>query len=145
MRLQGASRGRAGVRRIGRSASREPDLTSLINIVFLILIFFIVAGTLRPFSARDIELAKVAKEATATAGPSRLVVDRTGRIFWGATEVALDQLAGMIAAAGQSPDGRPITIVADGRAPGSRILEMARELRRGGVEEVAVMVERERP
>lgn len=139
MRFQSARRFK--LRTVDRRATREPDLTSLINIVFLILIFFIVAGTLRPFSARDIELTKVAREATAAAAPSRLVIDRRGRIFWGATQVALSQLASSIAAAAM-PGGKPLTIVADGRAPGSRILEVARELRRAGVKEVTAMVER---
>jgi len=52
--------------RIGRTRGpgrrREADLTSLINIVFLILIFFVVAGAIRPFAARDIDLAKVARQ-----------------------------------------------------------------------------------
>ena len=34
----------------------EENLIPLINIVFLILIFFIVAGTIRPFSSKDIKI-----------------------------------------------------------------------------------------
>lgn len=128
-----------------RPARREPDLTSLINIVFLILIFFIVAGTLRPFSARDIELAKVANEAAASAVPSHLVVDRNGQIWWSGRAIDLDQLADRIARADKPAQGKPITIVADGRASGTRILEIARTLRRAGFQEVAAMVERGRP
>jgi len=125
-----------------RRSRREPDLTSLINIVFLILIFFIVAGSLRPFSARDIELTKVANEAADAAVPSRLIVDRNGRIWWGGRNVDLDQLADLVAGSDKPTDGRPLTIVADGQAPGSRVLEVTRVLLRAGIKQVAAMVER---
>ncbi len=127
-----------------KTIAREPDLTGLINIIFLILIFFIVAGTLRPFSARDIALPKVERGAAAKAIPSRLVIDRTGAIWWGRRDVDLEQIAQRIAGTEMPNDGRPLTIVADGRIPGSRILQVARRLRRAGVEKIAVMVERGR-
>jgi biopolymer transport protein ExbD len=125
-------------------AAREPDLTSLINIVFLILIFFIVAGTLRPFSARDIELTKIANDAAATAVPSRLIVDRAGKVRWAGQDIDPNQLADLVARSGKPLDGKPLTIVADGRAPGSQVLEVARQLRRAGIRQVTVMVERGR-
>ena len=141
--LRNRSRLQAGGRRAG-SNRREPDLTSLINIVFLILIFFIVAGTLRPFSARDIELAKVAKEAVGAATPSSLIIHQDGRVSYGGRDVLVDELEAYVRQ-GKRPDrGRPFTIVADGRAPGEVVLNVSRSLRAAGIEAVAVMVERGR-
>lgn len=127
-----------------RSATRDPDLTSLINIVFLILIFFIIAGTLRPFSARDIELTKVAKGAAASAVPSSLIVERDGRIKLSGREVALEELAAALAGARRPKEGKPFTIVADARAPGKLVLDVSRQLRAVGIRHIAVMVERGR-
>lgn len=142
MSLRGGQR--LSGRRPARSSTRDPDLTSLINIVFLILIFFIVAGTLRPFSARDIDLAKVAKGAALSAVPSSLIVDKVGRIKISGREVALEELSAALAGALRPKAGKPFTIVADGRAPGSLVLEVSRQLHAAGVKEVAVMVERGR-
>lgn len=123
---------------------REPDLTSLINIVFLILIFFIVAGTLRPFSARDIELVKITKEAVATAVPSRLIIHKDGNIRFDGKDIATRELAGAIPEGRTSPIGKPFTIVVDGRATGRRVLEVSRALQTAGIKDISVMVERGR-
>lgn len=124
-----------------RPARREPDLTSLINIVFLILIFFLVAGALRPFSARDVELAKVENRAADAVSPSTLVVHQDGRIVYRGEVVNLDDLEARLAA---EADGKPMTVVADGRLPGRRLLEVVAALEAAGAASVAVMVERGR-
>jgi biopolymer transport protein ExbD len=137
-------RNKLRVKASARSAAREPDLTSLINIVFLILIFFIVAGTLRPFSSRDIELVKVSKEAAAAAVPGRLVIHQDGSIQLSGKNVSLPELAGAIAAGWKPPSGKPYTMVVDGRAPGSTILKVSRALQASGINDISVMVERGR-
>lgn len=124
-------------------AAREPDLTSLINIVFLILIFFIVAGTLRPFSAKDVELAKVRSE-TAAPVPSSLIVHKDGRVTLGGQVMQVADIATALATGERSGGQRPFTIVADGRAPGSRVLEASRALQSAGFKEISIMVERGR-
>lgn len=131
--------------RTTRSSKREPDLTSLINIVFLILIFFIVAGTLRPFSARDIKLATVAPEATQAASPSTLIAHADGRITYAGRAVELVALTALVRARPGDGDARPFTIIADGRLPGDQLLGISRALRQAGIERVSVMVEKIRP
>lgn len=130
--------------RLPRRSRREPDLTSLINIIFLILIFFVVAGSLRPFSARDIELTKVARESAAAVVPSRLIIHRDGRIRYGGQDVSVAGLSGLVRDGPKLDMSKPITIVADGRVEGSLVLEVSRALRNAGLQEVSVMVERAR-
>jgi biopolymer transport protein ExbD len=130
--------------RLGRR--READLTSLINIVFLILIFFVVAGAIRPFAARDIDLAKVARDEVGVTGPSVLVVHRDGRIQYRGRFVDIDTLSDLMRertgqdGAGQSED--TFTIVAHGRLPASRLLEVSRAVQAAGITSMALMVER---
>jgi biopolymer transport protein ExbD len=118
----------------------EPDLTSLINVVFLILIFFMVAGSLRPFTAHDLELAKAAGEA-AGGGGSMVVVARDGAIAYRGRRVDLDQLTRDVAARGETAQAR-FTIVADARLEGARLIAVARALAAAGVLQTAVLVER---
>lgn len=131
-------------KRSAQGSRREPDLTSLINIVFLILIFFIVAGTLRPFSARDIELVKVAKDAANTAMPSRLIIRQDGSIRLGGKDVSPLELVGAVPPGWKQKPGQPLTVVVDGRAPGRRVLEVSRALQALGIKDISVMVERGR-
>ncbi|MEO0619191.1 MAG: biopolymer transporter ExbD [Pseudomonadota bacterium] len=128
--------------RTSRAARRrDADLTGLINIVFLILIFFIVAGALRPFSARDIELAKIDPDAGSKVAPSRLIAFEDGRITWGGTEIELDALATVVPV---KTERDTMIIVADGRLDAARLLDIARRLRAAGHQSVAVMSERAR-
>ena len=119
---------------------REPDLTPLINVVFLILVFLIVAGARRPFAARDIELARVAGEAGG-AGAGALVIDRNGEITYRGEGVDLAELTRLVAARGGA-ERAAFTIVADARLEGARLLAVARALEAAGVKATALMVER---
>ena len=152
MRVADAPKTSPGARRprIGRTRGpgrrREADLTSLINVVFLILIFFVVAGAIRPFAAQDIDLAKVARQDVGVASPSVLVVHRDGRIQYGGEFVDLAMLSDLVrersARSGGGIAGEPFTIVADGRLPATRLLEVSRAVQAAGIGSMSLMVER---
>lgn len=123
------------------SMRREADLTGMINVVFLILIFFIVAGALRPFSARNIELATIAPDAGNTVAPAQLIVHQDGRIVWRGTDLAVADIAAAVPVLDET---KTFIIVADSRLSAARLLETTRALRSAGHKSVAVMSERQR-
>lgn len=134
------------LRKIDRGRARQPDLTGLINIVFLILIFFIVAGTLRPFWAQDLELAKIDQDAAAGAAPRQLIAHANGRLSYAGQDVRLAELAQLVLAGANGAANETktaFTIVADGRLPGRDLLKISRTLRKAGIENISVLVERE--
>lgn len=124
--------------------SREPDLTSLINIVFLILIFFIVAGTLRPFSEPDIELVQTEPDTQGVPSPTRLVVHADGSLsYMGAvTDTAAlgEQLSGLT----DEDKAKPFIIVSDGRVNARELLTVADAVRRQGIKAISVLTEKKR-
>lgn len=124
--------------------TREPDLTSLINIVFLILIFFIVAGALRPFSARNIELTKIAADAAGAVAPGRLIAHADGRLTYRGADIALAELGPAVASEAARRSFETFVIVADARLPGSSLLAVIRKLRAARITPISVMSERER-
>jgi len=64
-----------------RRPRREMDLIGLINAVFLLLVFFVVSGTIQPRAPADIELA-VAPDGEARPAPdSALGLDADGRWY----------------------------------------------------------------
>ena len=103
------------------SRRREPDLTSLINIVFLILIFFIVAGTLRPFSARDIKLAKSQPDSTSAVVSANVVAFADGGLTHRGQTVSLEELVVRIRNERSASEPAPLTIVADARLSGDAL------------------------
>lgn len=125
--------------------SLEPNLTGLINIIFLILIFFIVAGTLRPFSAADIELAKTDPETSGVSVPVQLIAHRDGSLTYEGTTISEGALADALAGADAAIKSEPAIIVADGSLEARRLMAVARIVRAAGFTRISVLTEKRTP
>lgn len=109
---------------LGSTARRleEPEisLTSLIDVVFTLIIFFVVTTTFEDRSAVEIALPEASAEpVTQQAEPLLVVVDREGRYFVGGNEVLRPEpeaLREAIAAIAGDDRERPVVIRADARA-----------------------------
>ena len=123
-------------------ARKEPDLTGVINIVFLILIFFVIAGSLRPYSARDIKLAKTVANESQSGISAPLVVHADGRIVYRGGEVVIDELEGVLAGDDRRDGSRPLVIVADHRLDAGRMLDVLAKVRAAGVKDTSILTER---
>ncbi len=102
-------------------------MISLINIVFLILIFFLIAAIIRPFQAKDIVLAK----STATDRYSRLahtlIIDKTGNLTVNGKPASTDTLIEALSSADQTSETdekrHRLNIIADQNLPVGVLLE----------------------
>jgi len=115
---------------------RKPEPTiALINVVFLMLIFFLVAGTVAPPLDRDLSLVR-ASELEGREPPDALVLSAGGALsFRGASVTPRDWW---------TDAERPATvrIVPDHDAPAERLMEVALQLRAAGAERVLAVAER---
>lgn len=155
-----------------RTKRTEPDLTGLINVVFLILIFFIVAGSLRPYAARDLKLAKATAKGGEPVRSSHLIVAADGTIRYRGADITLDALRARLrdeaANAGATTSGMPAAaststprsqapsqqaasrqpkcvVVADARADARIVLEVAEACGASRQGTVSLMAERKSP
>lgn len=101
----------------------QPDinLTPLIDVVFLLLIFFMVSTTFRKETDLEIDLPKATQQQRPAEQETLTVaVDAQGRYFVNAqplAETSIEVLkAALIEASGEQRD-LPFTIRADGQAP----------------------------
>lgn len=116
---------------------REPDinLTPLIDVVFLLLIFFMVSTTFERSSELAIELPE------ATSPPEQqereaieVAIDASGRFYVNGTELINTQPSSVKQALSRAAAGRddaPIVISADGRSPHQAVvtvMDAARQL-----------------
>ena len=91
----------------------EVNLTPLIDVVFLLLIFFMVSTTFEQQSRIQIELP----EATATAAETEdetleIVIDSQGRYFIGERQVVNSEVKTLKSAISKAVDGRePLTVI----------------------------------
>lgn len=100
----------------------ELNLTSLIDVVFLLLIFFMVSTTFERQAALRIDLPEASAEAQPQESPSRLelVIDPEGRIYLNDSQLVDSGPATIRAAlervAGERRD-LPVVIRADAQTP----------------------------
>ncbi|MEM7596185.1 MAG: biopolymer transporter ExbD [Pseudomonadota bacterium] len=125
------------MRRLKHTRRKEPTI-ALINIVFLMLVFFLVAGTLsRPLDG-DLDLVRTA-DLEGALPPDTVVVHPDGRLSYrGETIASLDEFL-----ATRSEEERKIVrLVPDRELPAQTLVKLARELRGAGAESVMVVTER---
>ncbi|MCK7592960.1 ExbD/TolR family protein [Pseudomarimonas salicorniae] len=113
--------------RTGRLADEpEISLTSLIDVVFTLIIFFVVTTTFDERSSIQIDLPKASTEASAQAPqPLTLAIDPQGRYYLGNEEVLkrdADSLRQAIQqVAGESRE-QPVVVRADARTPHQAVI-----------------------
>lgn len=115
----------------------EPDinLTPLIDVVFLLLIFFMVSTTFEQQSRIQIELPEATADATAQEDDTlEILVDAQGRYFIGDQQVINSELKTLKTAISKAVGDRgelPVTIRADANTPHQaviRVLDAASQL-----------------
>lgn len=117
-----------------RGAGREPTI-ALINIVFLMLIFFLVAGTLAPPLDGALRLVRTA-DLEGAAPPDALVIRADGTLRY----------RGMAVASASDwwseQDSAVARLVPDRDLPAQTLVQIGRALREAGAERVVVVTER---
>ena len=123
-----------------RPRSLDDALLPLINIVFLLMVFFLLAGRLGGPMPGDADTRSQAEPQALEAAPLQLELRVGGRLVLGGLEFADGELAvRALAWRGQAVDLR-----ASGDAPADRVLRLLGALRQAGVGEVRLLTVRER-
>lgn len=114
---------------------RKRDSTiTLINVVFLMLIFFLIAGTIAPPLDPGLELVDTS-DLEGREPPDALVLRRDGALSF---RGSLTDPATYMSAHGTGP----VRVVPDRNASGPRLIEVTGALRRLGAPSVILVTER---
>lgn len=127
--------------RRNRDAHQE-NLIPLINIVFLILIFFLVASTLRSFDPQGLDLPRAAAEAGADQGPNVLLVFADGGTQLAGARVSPDSLRDRLARFRRNNPDLPLLIAPDQSLPAKRLVDLSAMARGAGIEDILVVVQK---
>ena len=112
----------------------------LINVVFLLLIFFMVAGQLSATDAFPIEPATSASEDQPERQELRVLVASDGRLAVGQDEVAdVDSLVRRVRAGIADNASRRIQIKADGAADANRLIAVLERLRAADIQQFELL------
>ncbi len=125
------------MRRAKQKPRREPTI-ALINVIFLMLVFFMVTGTLsRPLDS-DLRLVRTA-ELEGRAPPDTLVVHADGQMTYRGEPVAS---AEAFYAARPEAEREKLRVVPDAALPAKILVTLARDLRRAGASSVVIVTQR---
>jgi biopolymer transport protein ExbD len=120
-----------------KSTGKEPTI-ALINIVFLMLIFFMIAGTLAPTLDPDLKLIHAA-DLEGREPPDTLIIHADGQMSMRGAPIAT--AAEFFETLGQE-DQKAVRIVPDRLLPAKDLVRIATSLRAVGAEKVMVVSER---
>ncbi|MEO9648930.1 MAG: biopolymer transporter ExbD [Roseobacter sp.] len=120
-----------------QNSKREPTI-ALINIVFLMLVFFMVSGTLAPPMNRNIELVNTAN-LEGRPPPNALVIDPEGGLsFRGKNQADVETyMAGLTV-----EERQELRLVPDRTLLAATLVDLGRTLRRAGAGKVIIVSER---
>ena len=135
--------------RMKANPPRRPaeNTIALINVVFLMLIFFLIAGTLAPSPDRQVEMVSLAQEDPATP-PDMLFIRKDGTLSWGGKELS-DAAEAAVLLAGTAGDGsqegRPFRVAPDRELPAVMLIETLEALKAAGVARVVLVTRKDAP
>ena len=125
------------MRRRDARKEREPTI-ALINIVFLMLIFFLVAGTIAPPLDTDLKLVRTA-DIDTTALSDALVVHENGDMTHkGKAVTSVDDYIAPLKEEARAT----VRIIPDRNLPAETLVRIGRELRAAGASRVLIVTER---
>ena len=101
--------------------SEEPDvnITSLIDVVLMLLVFFMLSTTFVKNADIRVELPRAAAQPTQPADGIQVTIDQKGRYYVGRQQLASSDAAtlkNVLAGAAGGSSKQPLTIRADARA-----------------------------
>lgn len=120
----------------GPSRPRGENTIALINVVFLLLIFLLVAGTIAPADERSVILPGSERGVVEARQGNALVLRSDGTLLHLGEVVGLETFT-----ARHDPQVR-VRIAADRTAPAEALIALVADLRAAGLNDIAVMVDR---
>ena len=117
-------------------ASIDDRIMPLINIVFLLLIFFLVAGAIREVEPVDVDPPRSLVEAESEAAPLTIYVSADGRLALGDNVLPDDVFNAAVTEAVTTDPEQAIRIVADRNVDSAKVITVLEALRSAGASRV---------
>lgn len=123
--------------RDGRERDAGIDMTPMMDIVFIMLIFFVLTASFTQTQTLDVERRRRPRTTGRRPRPFVVSVDRSNIIWFDGRQVGKEEVTGLVRGAAA---GRPVSVVvnADRLVPSGLLIEVIDQIRLGGVANVAV-------
>lgn len=119
------------------------DLTPLIDMVFILLIFFMVSTTFVKDMKIDIERPGAATAQAASSKALRVNIDSGSNIYIDGNPVRPWMVQSRVREFLESSGGGSVLVITDRRVPADRLIEVVDQCRLAGATDVGVATEKE--
>lgn len=122
-----------------RPKNDEERILPLINVVFLLLIFFMLAGRLTASDPFKVNPPTSANEHPAQEPEATVLIASDKRLALDGEVMSADALEKAMAERIRSDESTVVRVKADGRAEGVRVVDVMERLRRAGVAKLRLL------
>ncbi len=129
--------------RKNKDADQGIDISPLIDMVFILLIFFMVSTTFVKDMKLDLERPGAASAAAASTKALRVFVDQRGDIYVDGQAVRPYMLQSRVRDFMKSSPSKIVLVVTDRRVPAERLIHVVDQCRLAGAQDVGVATEQE--
>jgi biopolymer transport protein ExbD len=119
------------------------DMSPLIDMVFILLIFFMVSTTFVKDLQIDLERPKASSATRASTKAIRVHVDRQGAVYVDGLTVKTWMLQSRVRELLQAAPRRPVLVVTDRLVAAEKLIEVVDQCRLAGAKDVGVASEQE--
>ena len=129
--------------RTSEDEEQEVDISPLIDVVFILLIFFMVSTTFVKDAQLELERPSAQSAEPANTKSVRVSIDRKGGIYLGDAQVSLWMLQGRVREELRETDEPVVLVVADRMTPTEQLIEVIDQCRMAGAKNVGVITDKE--
>jgi len=126
-----------------KTASAELEITPLIDMVFILLIFFMVSTTFVKDMKIQVERPGASSSRPATTKEIRIHLDRAGGLYLDGLPVKPWMLQSRIRDLVKAGSSRQVLVITDRLVPAERLIDVVDQCRLGGATDVGVATEKE--
>lgn len=119
------------------------DVSPLIDMVFILLIFFMVTTTFVKDMKLDLDRPSAASASTASAKVIRVYIDNTGEVYIDNQSVKVWAIQSKLRDLLRSSTEKSVLVVSDTNIPVSNLIDVIDECRMSGAKDVAVSTTKE--
>lgn len=118
------------------------DLLPLINVVFLLILFVLIAGRPTTDHPNEIEVALSTQEAAYIAAPFSVRLGADDKFYLaGNAPKSLSEIAAQVAQTGIGAQGLAVELIADRRAHAAALMDFRQAMSKAGVGEIRIKTE----
>lgn len=126
-----------------REQSQDIDISPLIDMVFILLIFFMVSTTFVKDQKLDLERPSASSATRASSKALRVYIDSESNVFLDGNPVKPWMLQSRVRESISGASSQSVLVIVDRRVPSEKLIEVVDQCRLAGAKDVGVATEQE--